>query len=27
MKLPKFEMKYGKVLRYLEEFFVEDKNA
>jgi carbamoyl-phosphate synthase large subunit len=27
MKLPKFEMKYGKVLRYLEEFFVEDQHA
>jgi carbamoyl-phosphate synthase large subunit len=27
MKTPKFKMKYGKVLRYLEDFFVEDKNA
>ncbi len=27
MKTPKFKVKYGKVLRYLEDFFVEDKNA
>jgi len=26
IKLPKFNMKYGKVLRYLEEYFVEDSN-
>ncbi|MFZ2657263.1 MAG: ATP-grasp domain-containing protein [Victivallales bacterium] len=27
MKTPKFKMKYGKVLRYLEDYFVEDENV